>query len=74
MSVLVAANVQYAIGDRPILRGASLAVEAGDRVGIVGRNGCGKSTLLKMLTGQLTPDSWTKTRNNPSPPLSTAQR
>ena len=62
MSVLVAANVHYAIGDRPILRGASLAVEAGDRVGIVGRNGCGKSTLLKMLTGQLTPDTGSITR------------
>ncbi len=62
MSVLVAANVHYAIGDRPILRGASLAVEAGDRVGIVGRNGCGKSTLLRMLIGQLKPDTGTITR------------
>ena len=62
MSVLTAANVHYAIGDRVILSGASLAVEAGDRIGVVGRNGTGKSTLLRMLAGSLKPDSGTITR------------
>jgi len=62
MSLLVAANVGYAIGDRLILEGASLAVEAGERIGVVGRNGSGKSTLLRMLAGRIAPDSGTVTR------------
>ena len=62
MSLLVAANIHYAIGDLSILTGASITVEAGDRIGIVGRNGSGKSTLLRMLAGQLKPDAGTITR------------
>jgi len=41
---------------RPVLREASLRLEAGDRVGIVGRNGSGKSTLLQLALGRLQPD------------------
>jgi lipopolysaccharide transport system ATP-binding protein len=37
------------------LRGIDLDVEAGKRLGIIGRNGAGKSTLLKMMTGNVTP-------------------
>ena len=62
MSILVAANLHYAIGDLSILAGASLAVEGGDRIGVVGRNGSGKSTLLRMLVGSLTPDAGIVTR------------
>jgi ATPase subunit of ABC transporter with duplicated ATPase domains len=35
----------------------SLGIDAGDRIGIVGRNGDGKSSLLAMLAGRLEPDS-----------------
>ncbi|MBK7405634.1 MAG: ABC-F family ATP-binding cassette domain-containing protein [Phycisphaerales bacterium] len=62
MSILVAANIHYAIGDRTILEGASLSIEAGDRIGVVGRNGTGKSTLLRVLAGFLVPDSGTVSR------------
>lgn len=42
---------------RPILKGASLRVLPGERVGIMGPNGSGKSTLLKVLAGLLRLDS-----------------
>ncbi|EMA55526.1 MULTISPECIES: dipeptide ABC transporter ATP-binding protein [Halococcus] len=37
------------------VRDASLSVDTGETVGLVGESGCGKSTLAKLLTGQLTP-------------------
>ena len=42
----------------------SLGVNAGDRIGIVGRNGDGKSTLLSLLSGQLQPDRGRAIRTN----------
>jgi ATP-binding cassette subfamily F protein 3 len=43
--------VKHQYGDTIILDGVSFSLEAGQRVGMVGRNGTGKSTLLKILAG-----------------------
>ncbi|WP_375611776.1 MULTISPECIES: ABC-F family ATP-binding cassette domain-containing protein [unclassified Bartonella] len=42
-------------GKTPLLNQASLSVEQGARIALVGRNGCGKSTLLKIAAGILEP-------------------
>ncbi len=39
------------------VNGISFQVEAGERVGLIGRNGAGKTTTMKMLSGLLYPDS-----------------
>ena len=44
-------------GDRQILDGVSLRIEAGDRIAFVGNNGTGKSTLFKIINGKLEPTS-----------------
>jgi len=40
-----------------ILDGLSFDIQAGERVGILGRNGCGKTTLLRILSGEISADS-----------------
>src|SRR5919202_3349973 len=58
MKVLIARDlVKYHGGDLKVLSGASLAVEAREKIGLVGRNGVGKTTLLNILNGNLEPDS-----------------
>jgi ABC-type multidrug transport system ATPase subunit len=42
-------------GGRTILDGIELCADAGEIVGIVGKNGCGKSTLLMAIAGVLAP-------------------
>jgi len=50
-------RVSVAFGHLPLLDHVSLAIDAGERVAVLGRNGEGKSTLLKVLAGDLAPDS-----------------
>jgi ATP-binding cassette subfamily F protein uup len=44
-------DAHLALGDRPLLDGARLALQQGERVGLIGRNGTGKSTLLRIIAG-----------------------
>ncbi len=50
-------DLSYRAAGRPILEGATLAVNKGERVGLIGRNGSGKTTLLKMISGELHADA-----------------
>ena len=49
-------QVSIAYGHLPLLDDATLRLEPGERVCVIGRNGTGKSTLLKILAGTLEPD------------------
>ena len=42
---------------RPVLRGLSLELQEGERVGIIGANGCGKTTLLHLIVGLSKPQA-----------------
>jgi ATP-binding cassette subfamily F protein uup len=55
--VVEAVGVDYAWGDKPIVKGLDTLILRGDRIGIVGPNGAGKSTLLKLLLGELAPQA-----------------
>ena len=50
-------NLHKSYGDLILFEGISFALNAKDRLGIVGRNGHGKTTLFRMILGKENPDS-----------------
>jgi ATP-binding cassette, subfamily F, member 3 len=56
LSLLILDGVQKHFGSREVLRGASLRIDPGEKVGLVGRNGGGKTTILRLIEGLETPD------------------
>ena len=56
MALLTLTDAHLAYGHVPLLDGAAMALEAGERVALIGRNGAGKSSLLKILAGLDKPD------------------
>jgi len=56
-------EVSVSFGGPRLLDGATLQIEAGERIGLLGRNGSGKSTLMKLLAGEVSPDSGEITRS-----------
>ncbi len=56
MALLTLTRAHLAYGHVPLLDGADFSLEAGERVGLIGRNGSGKSSLLKILAGLERPD------------------
>ncbi|MBZ0225796.1 MAG: ATP-binding cassette domain-containing protein [Comamonas sp.] len=56
MALMTMMDGQLAFGHWPLLDKASFALEAGERVGLIGRNGAGKSSLLKVLARLATLD------------------
>ena len=51
MAVLSVSNAHLAYGHVALLDGAAFSLEAGERLGLIGRNGAGKSSLLKVVAG-----------------------
>jgi len=54
--LLILRDIYLTFGGTPLLEGANLAVNEGDRLCLVGRNGSGKSTLLKIAAGIIAAD------------------
>ena len=59
MPLLQLDDLSLAFGHLPLLDHASLVIEPGERVGLIGRNGTGKSSLLRIVEGAARPDDGT---------------
>ncbi|MFI6926485.1 ABC-F family ATP-binding cassette domain-containing protein [Nonomuraea spiralis] len=57
MNLVNLESVTHAYGPKPLLSDVSLGIEAGERIGVVGRNGGGKTTLMSVIAGDVRPDS-----------------
>ncbi|RKT78102.1 ATPase subunit of ABC transporter with duplicated ATPase domains [Terracoccus luteus] len=60
--MIVATGIELRAGARLLVEDASFRIDAGDRIGLVGRNGAGKTTLTKVLAGEGQPAAGTVTR------------
>ena len=56
MPIITLQDAELAYGLHPLLDGAGLVVEPGERIGLIGRNGTGKSSLLGVLSGDVALD------------------
>jgi ATP-binding cassette subfamily F protein uup len=57
VTLLHAADLSLAFGNRTIFSGLTFTIEEGERVGLIGVNGSGKSTLMKVLAGEMRADT-----------------
>ena len=56
MALIRLQNIHISYGEPALLDSLDFAIEAGERIALVGRNGTGKSTLMKIIIGEVTPD------------------
>jgi ATPase subunit of ABC transporter with duplicated ATPase domains len=61
--MLIARDLRIEAGIRTLIEDVSFSVQAGDRIGLVGRNGAGKTTLMRTLVGDLQPAEGTVLRS-----------
>ena len=57
MPLAILDKLELAYGHWPLLDGASLVIDVGERFGLIGRNGTGKSSLMKIISGEIKPDA-----------------
>jgi ABC transport system ATP-binding/permease protein len=57
MALVWCNNISVSFGGPMLLDGATLQIDAGERIGLLGRNGSGKSTLMRLLHGDIPQDS-----------------
>ncbi|WP_281690679.1 ABC-F family ATP-binding cassette domain-containing protein [Pseudonocardia thermophila] len=63
--MITATDLELRAGSRVLVSGATLRVQPGDRIGLVGRNGAGKTTSMRVLAGEGEPYAGTVTSNSP---------
>ncbi len=63
--MITATDLELRAGSRILLSGASLRVQPGDRIGLVGRNGAGKTTSMRVLAGEGEPYGGSISANSP---------
>ena len=56
MSLIRLEDISIEFGDNPLLKDANIAIEANERICLVGRNGAGKTTLLNIISGAIEAD------------------
>ena len=64
MNMINIEHIDKVFGDKVIFDNASLGIQQGDKIGIIGLNGAGKSTLLRMIAGEEEPDKGEVIRQN----------
>ena len=57
MPLFTLIDAELAYGELPLLDRAALAMDAGERIGLIGRNGSGKSSLLGVIAGAIQLDA-----------------
>lgn len=62
MALVSFSDVSKFYGRQDVLTSVTLSINAGERVGLVGRNGAGKTTIIRMIIDNETPDSGTVTK------------
>ena len=63
--MITATDLELRAGSRILLSGATLRVQQGDRIGLVGRNGAGKTTSMRVLAGESEPYAGSVVANTP---------
>ncbi|GAA5117776.1 ABC-F family ATP-binding cassette domain-containing protein [Pseudonocardia adelaidensis] len=63
--MITASDLELRAGSRILLSGATLRVQPGDRIGLVGRNGAGKTTSMRVLAGEGEPYGGAVTSTGP---------
>ena len=59
MPLVTIRNVSLRFRGPPLLDDVSCHIEAGQRIGLLGRNGAGKTSFMRLLAGTVSPDSGT---------------